>query len=127
MFKFLRKYKWYKNLTRKLYQHAHPWKTPTKWDLRFDGYSIVIYDMSYFGESEQIRIIENGMYDGRVFKYENDEGKKITVSYLINEYSHLPSIMRKRMREIFIQLDISDDSMDELKEVVDEFFGYENL
>lgn len=83
--------------------------------------------MSYFGEYEQIRIIQNNEYDGRVFKYELQDGRKLTVSYLMNEYSNLPTKLKNRMKEIFIQLDIPNEPMDELTEEVDEFFGYEDL
>lgn len=126
MFKFITKKKWYKKAIRKLYENAHPYKVPTKWDLRYNGYTVLVYDMAYFGEFEQIRIVENNEYDGRVFKYDTD-GRKLTVSYLLNEYSHLPSVMKQRLREIFISLDIPDDVVDQLQENVEEFFGYEEL
>lgn len=127
MLKFIRKQKWYKKFIRKQYEQAHPYRVPTKWDLRYNGYQIKIYDMAYFGEFEQIRIVENNEYDGRVFRYDIQDGRKLTVSYLMNEYAHLPSTLKNRMKEILVQLDIPDDSVDKLEEKVDEFFGYEEL
>lgn len=127
MWNFIKKRRWYKRFTRKLYEDAHPWREQTKWALSYNGYSVTVYDMSYWGEQDQIRIAENDSYEGRIYKYTMQDGRQLTVNYLMNEYSHLPVPLRNRLQEIFNYLDIPNDKMDELHEKVTEFFGVEEL
>ena len=127
MWKSIKKRRWYKKFIKKLYEDAHPWREQTKWSLRYNGYSVTVYDMSYWGDQEQIRISEGESYEGRLFKYTMNDGRLLTIDYLMNEYAHLPQPIQKRLREIFLYLDIPNDKMDELEEKVTEFFGVEEL
>jgi len=129
MFRFFRNYKWYKKITRLLYEHAHPYKTPVKWSLKSDGYNITIMDVSHLGDYEHIKIVDGEEFNtGRLFAYVNENGRRLTVQYILNEYSHLPQKIKNRMSEILIKhLDVENDSMDELIERTEYFFGTEEL
>jgi len=129
MFNFIRRYKWYRKLIRKLYEHANPYKIPVKWTLRYNGYTITIIDLSHLGDYDHIKIVEGEEFNnGRLFSYINENDRRLTVQYVINEYSHMPDKIKKRMAEILSKdLDILDDDMDKLIERTEYFFGAEDL
>jgi hypothetical protein len=125
---FLKKYKWYKKLIRKLYENAHPYKTPVKWTLSYNGFQISILDLSHLGDFDHIKIIEGNSFEGRNFSYMMENDRQLTVQYILNEYSYLPEPIKVRMAEILKNhLDISDEPMDKLIEKTKYFFGTEEL
>ena len=130
MLKYLRRRKWFKKLVRKLYEYTFPYKTPMKWELSYQGYIFTIIDLSYVGEYDKIKIIEGDQFDGVTYTYSNIDNnhRRLTVEYILNQYSYLPDKMKKRIAEILEKdLDVPHDSMDEVIESKDYFFGTEEL
>jgi len=125
---FLIKYKWYKKLIQRLYEKAHPYKTPVKWTLSYNGYLISILDVSHLGDFDHIKITEGNSFEGRNFSYMMENDRRLTVQYILNEYSYLPEKMKQRMAEILKNhLDVPDEPMDTLIEETEYFFGTENI
>ncbi len=129
MFNFLKRKNWWKRLTRKLYEHAHPYKTPIKWVLHYNGYSVTIMDLSHLGDYDNIKIIDGDEFNnGRTFSYSFENGRRLTVQYVLNEYNYLPTPIKNRMAEILENfLDIPNEEMDKLIEKTEYFFGPEEL
>ena len=128
IFNFLKRNKTYKRIIKKLYENSHQFRDTSKWHLKYQGYSVEIYDMSYWGENEKIKIVEGRNYDGRDYNYTLQDNRELTVQYILNDFQHLPLKILDRMREIFKKdLHVSDDDVDVLTETVEEFFGPEEL